>query len=84
MILLLIIYNAFESFNYVNVNDFLFLVWIAVDHLVNNAGMASVSLFEEIEEITNLRSIMVITLPPPELLGNCHIFFFLRVKLHKL
>ncbi|XP_016564085.2 11-beta-hydroxysteroid dehydrogenase A isoform X1 [Capsicum annuum] len=29
-----------------------------LDHLVNNAGMASVSLFEEIEEITNLRSIM--------------------------
>lgn len=29
-----------------------------LDHLVNNAGMMSVSLFEETEEITNFRSIM--------------------------
>ncbi|KAG5617523.1 hypothetical protein H5410_017347 [Solanum commersonii] len=29
-----------------------------LDHLVNNAGMTSVSLFEEIEDITNMRSIM--------------------------
>ncbi|KAK4351113.1 hypothetical protein RND71_030426 [Anisodus tanguticus] len=29
-----------------------------LDHLVNNAGMTAVSLFEETEEITNVRSIM--------------------------
>ncbi|XP_049394214.1 11-beta-hydroxysteroid dehydrogenase A-like [Solanum stenotomum] len=32
-----------------------------LDHLVNNAGMTSVSLFEEIEDITNMRSIMDIS-----------------------
>lgn len=29
-----------------------------MDHLVNNAGMQSVTLFEEIQDITNMRSIM--------------------------
>lgn len=62
--------------------NFSFNVCIAVDHLVNNAGVTSVSLFEEIEDITNMRSIMVIASNPSILDYLSNINFDQRFKIY--
>jgi NAD(P)-dependent dehydrogenase (short-subunit alcohol dehydrogenase family) len=38
-------------------------VFIAVDHLVNNAAISAAIMFEEVNDITNLRPVMVINFP---------------------
>lgn len=46
----------------VGMNDnILWILMLAVDHLVNNAGGAPVGIFEHITDVTNFRPAMVIS-----------------------
>lgn len=43
-----------------SINELVFNSLCAVDHLVNNAGISSLSKFEDAIDVTNFKSLMVI------------------------